>query len=114
MSNCKLDHAGAHASSGHGGDALTAAWTHLAHRSTLGLARFSVGRVLLHLMALASDRCIRFHGAGILREIPGGAAALTLMRHTSRARGREAQHSLGAGVPDTLLYKDGRPALRSG
>ena len=86
MSKYKLDHVGARASSGHGADALTAAWTHLASRSTLSLAQFSVGRVLLHLIATTSDRCIRFHGAGILREIPGGVAALALLRHTGRAR----------------------------
>ena len=84
MSNNKLDHAGAHTSSGHGGDALASAWGHLASRSTLRLAQFSVGRVLLHLIATTSDRCIRFHGEGILREIPGGTAALAMLRHTDR------------------------------
>jgi len=86
MSTYKFDHVGAHASSRHENDALTAAWTHLARRSTASLARFAVGRVLLHLIATTGDRCIRFHGAGILREIPGGAAALALLRHTGRAR----------------------------
>jgi len=34
----------------------------------LTFARFSFGRVLLHLVAMAGDRAFRFHGAGILRE----------------------------------------------
>ena len=33
------------------------------------LARFSLGRVLLHLIAMLGDRAIRFHCAGILREL---------------------------------------------
>ena len=32
------------------------------------LARFSLGRVLLHLVAMAGDRAFHFHAAGILRE----------------------------------------------
>jgi len=32
------------------------------------LARFSHGRVLLHLVAMLGDRAFRFHAAGILRE----------------------------------------------
>ena len=34
----------------------------------LTLARFSLGRVLLHLMAMSRNGAFRFHGAGILRE----------------------------------------------
>lgn len=33
------------------------------------LARCSAGRIALHLLAMAGDRCIRFHLAGILREL---------------------------------------------
>jgi hypothetical protein len=32
------------------------------------LVRFSLGRVALHLLAMAGDREFRFHAAGILRE----------------------------------------------
>jgi hypothetical protein len=32
------------------------------------LARSSLGRVLLHLIAMCGNGAIRFHGAGILRE----------------------------------------------
>ena len=43
----------------------------------LTLARFSVGRVVLHLIAMAADREFRFHAAGIRREFgvvfPDGA-----------------------------------------
>jgi hypothetical protein len=37
----------------------------------LTLARFSAGRVVLHLIAMTGDRAFRFHSAGILREIVG-------------------------------------------
>jgi len=33
------------------------------------LARFSLGRVLLHLLAMMGDGAFRFHAAGILREL---------------------------------------------
>jgi hypothetical protein len=35
----------------------------------LTLARFSLGRVLLHLVAMLEDGAFRSHAAGILREI---------------------------------------------
>jgi hypothetical protein len=38
---------------------------------------FRVGRILLHLLAMLGDRCVRFHVAGILRELPSVSAALT-------------------------------------
>jgi hypothetical protein len=34
----------------------------------LTLARFSLGRVVLHLLAMIGDGAFRFHAAGILRE----------------------------------------------
>ena len=37
----------------------------------LTLARFSAGRVLLHLVAMLGDQAFRFHAAGILREFVG-------------------------------------------
>jgi hypothetical protein len=37
----------------------------------LTLARFSLGRVLLHLLAMMGDGALRFHTAGILRELTG-------------------------------------------
>jgi hypothetical protein len=42
------------------------------------LARLRVGRILLHLLAMLGDRCVRFHVAGMLRELPLVAAALSL------------------------------------
>jgi hypothetical protein len=50
------------------------------------LARFSVGRILLHLLAMLGDRCVRFHVAGIVRELSCVAAALTLLFTRIRAR----------------------------
>jgi hypothetical protein len=45
----------------------------------LTLARSRLGRVLLHLLAMLGDRCVRFHVAGIMRELPCVAAAPTLL-----------------------------------
>jgi hypothetical protein len=33
------------------------------------LARFRLGRIVLHLLAMLGDRAVRFHTAGILREL---------------------------------------------
>jgi Permuted papain-like amidase enzyme, YaeF/YiiX, C92 family len=43
------------------------------------LARFSGGRILLHLLAMMGDQCIRFHYEGIVREFPSMASALGLL-----------------------------------
>jgi len=43
------------------------------------LARLRAGRILLHFLAMLGDRCIRFHVAGILRELVWLAAALMLL-----------------------------------
>ena len=43
------------------------------------LARFSGGRVLLHLLAMVGDRRVRFHAAGIIRELPWVAEAKVLL-----------------------------------
>jgi len=43
------------------------------------LARFSLGRVLLHLIAMLRDRAVRFHAAGIMRELSWAAEATTLL-----------------------------------
>jgi len=40
----------------------------------LTLARFRLGRVVLHLLAMLGDRCVHFHIAGIIRELPWVAA----------------------------------------
>ena len=42
------------------------------------LARFRFGRILLHLLAILGDRCVRFHVSGIMRELPPVAAAVLL------------------------------------
>ena len=51
----------------------------------LTLARFSAGRILLHLLAVAGDGEFRFHFAGILRELRFVDAVSTLLM---RARTR--------------------------
>ncbi len=42
----------------------------------LVLARYSFGRILLHLIAMSRNGAIRFHTAGILRECRIGATAM--------------------------------------
>jgi hypothetical protein len=55
-------------------DILTA-WTGFTvRRMAAALARFSAGRILLHLLAMLGDRCVRFHVAGIIRELRWAAA----------------------------------------
>jgi hypothetical protein len=46
------------------------------------LANFGVGRILLHLRAMLGDRCVRFHVAGIIRELSWLEAALSLLSRT--------------------------------
>jgi hypothetical protein len=43
------------------------------------LARFSFGRVLLHLISMLGDRAVRFHGAGIMRELSRVAEGTALL-----------------------------------
>jgi hypothetical protein len=43
------------------------------------LARFSVGRVLLHLLAMLGDHSARFHFEGIARELPWIASGLAML-----------------------------------
>jgi hypothetical protein len=62
------------------------------------LARFSVGRILLHLLAILGDRCVRFHFAGIMREIAAATAGYgrrhieTTLRARCPGRSRVAAH----------------------
>ena len=49
------------------------------------LAHFGIGRIFRHLRAMLGDRCVRFHVAGIMRELPWVGAAMTLLTRT-RAR----------------------------
>jgi hypothetical protein len=59
--------------------------THRAHESTMVLdklryaaeSRLAVsrsGRILLHMLAMLGSRCVRFHLAGIRRELPSCSA----------------------------------------
>jgi hypothetical protein len=44
---------------------------HLAARFySHSLVRFRLGRILLHVLAMLGDRSVRFHAAGIMRELP--------------------------------------------
>jgi hypothetical protein len=42
------------------------------------LARFSLGRILLHLIAMLGDRSVRFHFKGIARELLRIASGLEM------------------------------------
>jgi hypothetical protein len=72
------------------------------------LAQFCVGRILLHLLAMLGDGCVRFHVAGIMRELPWVAAAPALLaRMRSRLIGalvlyltRPVKHSSPATIAD--------------
>jgi hypothetical protein len=66
---------------------IAMAWTGctIGHMTTL--ARLRVGRILLHLLAMLGDRCVRFHVAGIIRELPSVAAALCLRGHELAVEG---------------------------
>src|SRR6266542_3994611 len=48
------------------------------------LARLSAGRILLHLLAMVGDRCVRFHLEGIVRELP----SISALRLFTRLRGQ--------------------------
>ena len=43
------------------------------------LAQSHVGRILLHLLAMAGDHSVRFHAAGIVREMPWLDAAVSVV-----------------------------------
>ena len=52
---------------------------------TAALARFSLGRVILHLLAMLGDDAFRFHSAAIVREL-SWAAGVTALTERTRAR----------------------------
>jgi len=43
------------------------------------LAQYSAGRILLHLLAMMGDRCVRFHFEGVVRELPWMASGLAML-----------------------------------
>jgi hypothetical protein len=79
----------------------------IGHMTTL--AHFRVGRILLHLLAMLGDRCVRFHAAGIMRELTWVEAAASLpSRMRARLMGALAlyltqpvKHSSPATIADT-------------
>lgn len=62
------------------------------------LARFASGRIVLHMLAMVGDRCVRFHTAGIARE-------LSTIKSARRLRAR-----LGARVIDWLVRYVSQPS----
>jgi len=67
------------------------------------LARFSVGRILLHLLAMSGDRCVRFHLEGIVRELP---SISDITRGFARARREGREMSLDDAVRYALSDAD--------
>lgn len=65
---------------------IVMSWTSFTIGHMISLARFAVGRIVLHLLAMLGDRCVRFHVAGIIRELTSVVAALTLLLTQIRAR----------------------------
>ena len=64
------------------------------------LARFSVGRILLHLLAMLWDRCVHFHFAGIMREIAPAAASCRKQIDTALRAGRPGRSRVAAYYPE--------------
>jgi len=58
---------------------IVATWTGPAIRHMATVAQYSSGRILLHFIAMLGDRCVRFHAAGIIRELPWIAALFALL-----------------------------------
>ena len=52
------------------------------------LARCSPGRIVLHVLAMMGDGCIRFHVAGVMREFSSLAGALPIAIRTRFAHER--------------------------
>jgi hypothetical protein len=82
------------------------------------LARFSVGRILLHLLAMLGDRCVRFHSAGIMREFAPAAASFGTLRKLAQSLGPYclAAAILPGGIvlaPLLFLYRRRKLALQA-
>jgi hypothetical protein len=63
------------------------------------LARFSLGRVLLHLISMLGDGAVRFHAAGIMRELSWVAEATALVSESERAGNKQRASAARGGSP---------------
>src|SRR5262249_44547914 len=79
---------------GGGSSARTATLNQLTARCTMKLAGCSAGRIALHLLAMSGDRCVRFHVAGILRELPWVSAVWSLLARTGKHLSESVIHYL--------------------
>ena len=75
------------------------------------LARFSLGRVFLHLIAMLGDRAVRFHAAGIARELSWvvGAKALLVQVHNRLVDAFSALPPAGDRERGAVLHIVARP-----
>jgi hypothetical protein len=69
----------------------------------LTLARFSLGRVVLHLIAMLRDGAFGFHGAGILREFAGRRGFCSRPRRLSHSPAAAASALPTAAPTGTTL-----------
>ena len=53
-------------------------------RLSVAVAGYAAGRIVLHVLAMAGDRCVRFHCAGIVRELRLLVAAPSLFSRAQR------------------------------
>jgi len=88
------------------------------------LAQSRLGRIALHLLAMFGDRCVRFHVAGIIREIAPAAADSRVAHFLNLKTLRKQAQSLGPYflaaailpggivlVPLLLLYRRRKAAV---
>jgi len=80
------------------------------------LARFSLGRVLLHLISMLGDRAFRFHAAGMMRELSWVAGVTTLLARvcTSWQQAARAQSESQLWVALAYRFRAYCPHLRVG
>ena len=77
--------------------------------SMMLFARFSAGCILLHLLAMLGDRCVRFHLEGIVRELPSIASALGWLARLRRQAVAALTLYLGRPVKHFIAPRDSDP-----
>jgi hypothetical protein len=63
------------------------------------LARYSAGRIVLHLLAMVGDHCIRFHLDGVIRELSSLSTVLPVAVRSCLVHEREAASRLSSVLP---------------
>jgi hypothetical protein len=76
------------------------------------LARFSAGRILLHLLAMLGHRCVRFHLEGIVRELPSIASPLGLLARLRSQAVAALTLYLAQPIKHSIANRDSYPQSR--